>query len=146
MASTNSTVFTGESVVGQTRFTVPGFSLDGESVYLNGLRLTRNIQYSISSSTSTDAYDTLDLITVTISDNTDVLEIVTDAISDNTSILEEILSKVDDITVATHGSWMWDKATGILTMYDTSGNERFKFNVGDTSNSASRERRQDLEM
>ena len=44
------------------------------------------------------------------------------------------------------GSWSWDKVTGLVTMLDPGGNQVAIFEVTDTAISASRERRQDLEV
>lgn len=154
MASTRSTVFTGVDNIGKLVFDVEPFAINQEAVYINGARLTRNIDYTV---VSTDP-DNPDSYTRILLDSTeyptgmahsdDVLEVLTDiigaAVVDPT--LLEILDRIEDIATATYGSWRWSKRDGILTMYDRSGAERFKFNVDDDAESAARERRQDLEV
>lgn len=58
---------------------------------------------------------------------------------------DDMTSKIDSILTATIGSWQWDKRNSILTMYDVNGNPKFVYEVADHSESAKKERRQDLE-
>lgn len=154
MASTISTTFLGSDHIGVSMFETPIFTTNSESVYLNGVRLVRTIDYT---SVSTDPVDPnlysrilLDDIKYPtgIPNPTDLLEVLTDYVGTPAidPILEDILVKLEDIAVATFGSWKWSKRDGLLTMYDPDGNEKFKFNVNDTSEEAVRERRQDLEV
>lgn len=154
MPATKSNVFTGPGNVGVSMFGVDEFYVDRESVYLNGARLTRNIDYSISDTDPADS-TTYDLIILDankyptgIVNSTDIVEVVTEVIEPYVPdpMLQDILSLVTDIATATYGSWRWNKRDGILTMYDNLGNERFKFNVSDDAEAALRERRQDLEV
>lgn len=85
-----------------------------------------------------DVYDAL----VVLSTQDDVRDTaIADLRVDNTAIANNI----SDIKTATMGSWLWDKSTGIMTMYDAAGVPKFKFQVSDSAEQASRERRQDLE-
>lgn len=154
MAYGYSEVFTGADAVGKNAFDVNPFSKDAEKVYLNGIKLIRIIDYTVSNTDPADPNNfhriTLDLTRYPsgLPDADDVLEVMTDysttAVTD--PIFSKILDDLNDIKTATMGSWYWDKRTGILTMYDTNGLEKFKFNVDDTSEMASRERRSDLEV
>ena len=112
---------------------------------MNGERLVRSLDYS-PTMTSGD-YTGISLIGPRFEKGLlvdDVLEVLTDHGSYNET--KSIREDLDSIKAATMGSWAWDKVTGVLTMYDTSGLEKFKFKVDDNANSASRERRQDLEV
>lgn len=154
MASTRSTTFTGTDVVGQTTFDVSSFALNQEAVFINGLRLTRNLDYNIVS-TDPDNPNSYTRVILTgseypngVTHAEDILEIITDYITANPEdpMLRQILDRVEDVATATYGSWRWSKRDGLLTMYDSNGNERFKFNVTDDAELATRERRQDLEV
>lgn len=132
----------GQSVIGPI---AEPFTLSQEFITLNGVKLYRTIggttrDYSVSASGDPDDYDTITL-TTPIADNNDVLEIII-----NDPDLVPVEDKLDDILTALTGSWIWDKSTNIMTMLNTSGVERFKFEVHDEPDSASRERRQDLEV
>lgn len=132
------------NAAGQSIFTIDEFDQYQESVYLNGLKLIRTADYLVSNSdpqAGPGLYDTVTLITP-IADNADRLEIV---VYEESSI-DSLSSKIDDLLVAAIGSWKWDKVDGIMTMYDSSGDERFKFSVSDDADSATRERRSDLEI
>ena len=61
------------------------------------------------------------------------------------SAISEISSDLEDLKTEALGSWAWDKGTGIMTMFDTYGAEKFKFEVSDDAEDAKRERRTDLE-
>lgn len=146
--ATISTVFTG---TGALTLSVPSFYANEESVYHNGLKLTRNIHYTISGVDPLDANAYTEIVLdasvyageLGADHLVEVITYVKEASQDST--LQDILSKVEDIATATFGSWRWDKGEGILTMYDRSGAQKFKFNVTDSADSAVRERRQDLE-
>jgi hypothetical protein len=127
-------------------FTVPAFEVNRESVYLNGLRLTRNLDYTVGVGSGSTDYTLIELSAVKfpggIELDSDVLEVVTENVDPSLSL---ILSKLESISTATYGSWNWNKITNLLTMYDEDGNPSLIFEVNDSSDSASRERRQDLE-
>lgn len=154
MASTRSIVFTGPDNVGVLTFDVESFNINQESVYINGVRLIRDRDYSV---ISTDPDNPLSYTRILL-DSTeyplgmehsdDILEVIIYVAEPVTPdpMLQEILDRIEDIATATHGSWRWNKRDGILTMYDVNGVERFKFNVDDNAETASRERRQDLEV
>lgn len=153
MSSTKSTVFTGTDNVNKVVFDVDSFAIDQEAIYLNGIRLTRNVDYNI---ISTDPDNPTSYTRILLDSAeyptgmqypTDILEVITDYIGAVTPdpMLVEILDRIEDIATATYGSWRWSKRDSILTMYDRSGKERFKFNVDDNAEVAVRERRQDLE-
>ena len=146
-----SEVFTGIGVVNQRVFTINSFTIESDSVYLDGVKLVRGIGYDTSSVTEPDItkHDTVTLTSVDgIPDAVSVLEIVTDYNSESASdpTYLRILEELEDIKTATIGSWKWDKSENRLTMYDPSGMVKFKFDVADSSSEAIRERRQDLEV
>lgn len=152
--TTKSTIFTGPDNVGDSEFTVDPFQVGSEAVYLNGLRLTRNIGYTteVDDPAYSEVHSKIILSStsypVGLEDDDDVLEVVVDVMGAYSSdpTLQTILERLDDIAAATYGSWRWTKGDGMMTMYDQFGSERFKFNVRDDAESASRERRQDLEV
>lgn len=154
MAYGYSEVFTGADAVGKNAFDVNPFSRDAEKIYLNGIKLVRITDYTVSNTDPNDPNNfhrvTLDLTKYPngVPDEDDVLEIMTDysptAIVD--PIYAQIINELKDIKTATMGSWYWDKRTNLLTMYDQNGVSKFKFNVEDTDANAARERRQDLEV
>ena len=115
-----------------------------EFLYLNGTKLSRDTEYSVTRSIETLPIGQVDTITLVtpIAQASDVLElnIYTDPAS------ESIEAKLDAILMATAGSWIWDKSSGVMTMIDSYGIEGYKFEVTDNSELASRERRQDLEV
>ena len=120
-----------------------------EQVYYNGRKLVRgdanNIyDYQTGRSNENLAVGQVDQITLTeaVVDDADVIELYV-YVDQGGSTIE---SKIDDIMTATIGSWVWDKSTGLMTMYDLNGSEKFKFSVEDTAEEASRERRADLEL
>lgn len=136
-------VFTSQTI-GTTAFlTSNPFDVLQESVYLNGAKLVRGIGYTATRELAGTPLDQLDTVTLAtpIASITDVLEIY---IFDEAKV-DTLLSKMDDVLVATIGSWQWDKSSNLLTMFDTSGNPKFKFSVSDSAEEATRERRQDLE-
>lgn len=59
--------------------------------------------------------------------------------------LKKIRETQEQILASTAGSWSWDKRTGILTMFDIAGKPSLVFEVKNSPESASRERRLDLE-
>ena len=142
MATTRSTVFTG--VGGETSFDVPNFLIDQEAVYKNGLRLVRVVDYSVVNTDpqNLDVYSRIVLNSALGTGN--ILAVITDVIGPDK--LDQILSELEAISVATYGSWLWDKRNSLLTMYNALGEEKFKFIVHDSAEEASRERRQDLEI
>lgn len=58
----------------------------------------------------------------------------------------EVNSKIEDLQTISLGSWMWDKSTKIVTYLNTDGAPSFKFEVNDSAEVSSRERRADLEV
>lgn len=125
------------------------FILSQESVFINGIKKLRSVggvtrDYSVEASdiNNPDAYDTI-VLENPIADDSDVIELI---INDPDLVSDSVDSKLDAILTAVTGSWIWDKSTGIMTMFDTEGTERFKFEVSDSVESASQERRQDLEL
>lgn len=141
--------------VGETSFNLVDEGLtdswegNQEFVFLNGMRLVGEIagitrDYSVvrtEASTPADEFDTI-VLSSPLTDATDLLQI---QIVDPDTIPSDLDAKLDDILTAVTGSWVWNKSTGILTMIDSFGQDRFKFEVMDTSDMASRERRSDLE-
>lgn len=127
-------VFT--NVDGWTIFDVPEFAPYQEFVYLNGIKLTRTAEYTV---TTLGGTSTVELVTPVV-DPSDILEIT--AFEE----VEGLQGTLDGILAAVAGSWRWDKQSGILTMYDTSGDEKFKFEVSDNAEESIRNRRQDLEI
>lgn len=144
MSATTSTVFTG--TIGEYQFIVPAFELNRESVYLNGLRLVRSVDYTIGVQEGSTDYTVIELDALKFPNGielaTDVLEVITENVD---SVLPLILSRLEAIATATYGSWNWDKVNNLLTMYDENGTPSLVFEVNDSSDAASRERRQDLE-
>ena len=134
-------VFT--DVVGQDSFTINAFPLGSDQVYLNGAKLIRGVDYSVTISedllTKSIVLDPTLFPTGMLSASAYLEILVPDTISD------AILVKLEDIATAVMGSWIWNKGDGLLTMLDKNGTERFKFTVEDSSELSSRERRQDLE-
>lgn len=132
------------NAAGQSIFTIDEFTQYQESVYLNGYKLIRTADYLVSNTdvnAEPGVYDTVTLITP-LGDNSDTLEIV---VYEETNV-DSLSSKIDDLLTAAIGSWQWDKVSGIMTMYDSSGDEKFKFSVSDDADNATRERRSDLEI
>ncbi len=60
--------------------------------------------------------------------------------------LVEVNNKVDALQTISLGSWMWDKSTKIVTYLNVDGVPSFKFEVNDSAEASSRERRADLEV
>lgn len=125
------------------------FRLSQEFLFINGEKKLRSVggvtrDYSVEASNpgNPNDYDTI-VLEVPIADDADVIELI---INDPDLVPETLDSKLDAILTAVTGSWIWDKSTGIMTMFDASGTERFKFEVSDSAESASQERRQDLEV
>lgn len=151
MHNTISTSFTGISYVGVSDFDVPVFQVGYEQVFFNGLRLTRNIGYTLlKSAPEVEGYDVI-VLTNPPTVAGDILEVITPDTSSEVTMetldskLDTLILTVSGLETAAYGSWVWDKSTGILTMLDSSGDEQFKFEVSDSAELASRERRQDLE-
>lgn len=109
-----------------------------EQVMMNNIKLTHGVEYSMAGPGG-GAYDT---ITVPGKTNQDTLVISIF----NSIYADTIADKLDELLVAATGSWVWDKNTDVMTMINSSGDEKFKFTVSDDNEQASRERRQDLEM
>ena len=136
-----SQVFLGKDHANTTQFSLDRFSPRSETVLLNNERKVRTLDYIVTNDKGSAVGITL--LNGPLSDK-DTLVVYTDHLDLlRHESLDEGLAAVN---AATSGSWHWDKLTGILTMYDTSGNEQFKFDVKDDADSASRERRQDLEV
>jgi len=135
MAYRASDVFT--DVAGQTIFqTTHPFEQSQEAVYLEGIKLTPGLDYSVTQP------DTV-ILSTPVAEQTYILEILTYT---EDTVSEEIDTKLDNILTAVSGSWLWDKSDQRITMYDTYGNVQFVFSVEDTLDVAKRERRQDLEI
>jgi len=134
------------NVAGQSVFETPYTKFSAENVYLNGMRLRRDIDYTIVYRTAEENLTTITLTTA-IPDNADTLSVTSPYLEDLGNInFDEIMPKLDDILTATMGSWSWDKTSGVLTLYDVTGVEKFKYAVSDDAQKATRERRQDLEV
>lgn len=109
---------------------VPEFKAGTETLYISGVRQIRGFDYSI--------YDSV----ITFSSPRVINGVAELTIFDE----EDVQDKLDAILTAVVGSWTWDKESGIMTMIDQNGNEKYKYAVSDSAGSASRERRQDLEL
>lgn len=132
-------------ISGQTTITyaLPWAELQ-EFVYLNGTKLVRGVDYTDERSSENLALGEVDTIELTtpIASDSDILELAV-YVDPAGPQIEALLT---DILTAVAGSWFWDKADGTMKMLDVNGIDRFAFTVSDSAESASRERRQDLEV
>ena len=62
------------------------------------------------------------------------------------SALVEIDTKIEALKTISLGSWQWDKTSKIVTYLNTDGVPTYKFEVNDSAEASSRERRADLEI
>lgn len=80
-----------------------------------------------------------------LSDTISSIQIAQTAIEEPIPMLTLIKDSLSVIEAECTGSWMLDKATGILTLFDLNGDVLAKFHMEDTETYAHKERRTDLE-